>query len=82
MQPGVAACRGDRLHSGELEMGGKSTAGPLSPVPGVFSHLIRLEFLLQGFFFLFLSFELRSVQVGTLTGVCVWMGCGDMRLNG
>ena len=50
VQPGVAACRGVRLNSGELETGGKSTAGPLSPVPGVFSHL-RLEFLPQSFSF-------------------------------
>ena len=45
-------------------MGGKSTAGPLSPVPGVFSHLIRLEFLLQGFFFFFFLSSLGAFRWG------------------
>ena len=45
----MAAHSGDRLHPGELETGGKSIAGPLSPVPGrcsVCSCISILHFLL------------------------------------
>ena len=62
--------------------GGKEHCGPAFTRAGGVQSFNKAGIFAARFFFLFLSFELRSVQVGTLTGVCVWMGCGDMRLNG
>ena len=56
----MAVYSGDRLHLGELETGGKSIAGPLSPVPGRCEFALPLIFAIKGFCFLKLIVVLGS----------------------
>jgi hypothetical protein len=61
--------------------GGKEHCGPaFTRAGGVQSF--KAGILPKVFPFLFFFRKLRSVQVGTLTGVCVGMSCGGRRLNG